>query len=253
VYKIESDEIFFGVENPEYGEAAVKYTMKAGELCMEGSLQAMVSAPLNKASMRMAGFHYEGQTQILGELTQSDNYGMILLLNDIRIMMYSTHMSLEDACKKVKRNEVLNKIKLADAGLELFDLPEKKIAVAALNPHAGENGLFGLQEVNEISPAVKDAIGLGINVVGPIPADTVFLKAKQKEFDLVIAMYHDQANIAMKLLGFGEVVTLLTGLPIIRTSTGHGTAFDVAGKNVADPTNLIEAIKCASDLGENNL
>jgi len=239
----------FGVVSKMCGKAAVRYTIEAGKMAMDGHLDAMVSAPLNKESMRKAGYSYEGQTQILGELTKSKNYGMVLILGSIRIMMYSTHMSLKEAIEKVTYDGVLKKIILANECLKLFNLKNPTIAVSAINPHAGEGGLFGNEEIDFIIPAIKRARESGINVVGPIPADTIFVKAKSGQFDLIFAMYHDQANMAMKLMGFGNVVTLLAGIPIIRTSTGHGTAFDIAGKNIADPTNLIKAIELAANLG----
>jgi len=240
----------FGKEDEMCGKAAVRYTMEAGKMATEGKIAAMVSAPLNKSSMRKAGYNYEGQTQILGELTGSKNYGMILVLGNLRIMMYSTHMSLRDAIDRITSQGLLNKLKLARQGLAMFGLKEPTIAVSALNPHAGEGGLFGREEIDKMIPAIEEAKRLGINAIGPVPADSVFLKAKQGQYDLVIAMYHDQANMAMKLLGFGHVVTLLAGIPIIRTSTGHGTAFDIAGKNAADATNLIKAIELAARLGD---
>ena len=245
---IDIDKLVFGELSAMCGEAAVKYTKLACRLCMDGKIEAMVSAPLNKAAMRMAGYPYEGQTQIVGEMTNSGNYGMLTLLGDLRILMYTTHLSLEDACKKVTCEGVLKKIHLANEGLRLFSLKDPKIAVSALNPHCGEGGLFGRQEIDAIEPAVKTAREEGIPVVGPLPADTVFVDAKNGEYDMVLAMYHDQANMAMKLLGFGNVVTLLAGVPVIRTSTGHGTAFNIAGKNIADENNLCEAIRIAAHL-----
>ncbi|MBM3705142.1 MAG: 4-hydroxythreonine-4-phosphate dehydrogenase PdxA [Actinobacteria bacterium] len=243
------DKLEFGVVNSNCGEAAVHYTKEAGKMALDNRIQAIVSAPLNKASMRAAGYKYEGQTEILGELTGSKNYSMMLILDRLRIMMYSTHMSLRQAIEKVTYDGVLKKILLSAEGLKFFNLENPLIAVSALNPHAGEGGLFGTEEIDHIIPAINKAMEMGINVTGPVPADVVFVKAKEGEYDLVIAMYHDQANMAIKLLGFGSVVTLLAGLPIIRTSTGHGTAFDIAGKNIADETNLFKAILLAAELG----
>ncbi|MCL4415996.1 MAG: 4-hydroxythreonine-4-phosphate dehydrogenase PdxA [Actinobacteria bacterium] len=246
---IDTKNFKFGLVSSNCGKAAVRYTKEAGKMALESKIDAIVSAPLNKASMRAAGYNYEGQTEILGELSGSKNYGMILILDKLRIMMYSTHMSLREACDKVNYEGVLKKIILSAEGLKFFNLKNPRIAVSALNPHAGEGGLFGREEIDHIIPAIKKARESGINVTGPVPADIVFVKARNNEYDLVIAMYHDQANMAMKLLGFGSVVTLLAGLPIIRTSTGHGTAFDIAGKNIADETNLAKAIELAAELG----
>jgi len=237
-----------GVINPSNGDAAVLYTKEAGQMCLDGRIGAMVSAPLNKESMREAGHNYEGQTQILGELCKAERYAMALILGDMRIILLSTHMSLRDAIEKVKKDRVISYTELAWETLNMIKVPNPTIAVAGLNPHAGEGGLFGTEDVEEIRPAVDECRAKGINVVGPLPPDTVFTRAKEGEFDLVLAMYHDQGLMVVKLLGFGEAVTLLCGLPIIRTSVGHGTAFDIAGKNIAQHMNLFEAIKVAADM-----
>ncbi|MGI6083958.1 MAG: PdxA family dehydrogenase [Acetivibrionales bacterium] len=237
----------FGETSAMCGEAAVRYTKEACQMALDKKIDAMVSAPLNKASMRMAGYNYEGQTQIIGELCGSDNYGMVLM-GKYNILMYTNHMSLMEACKKVTYEGVLKKIHLAGQGLSTLGAPGGKIAVSALNPHCGEGGLFGREEIDAIAPAIKQAQKEGINVYGPIPADIVFMPEITKDYDIIMAMYHDQANMAMKIVGFGSIVTLLVGVPVIRTSTGHGTAFDKAGLNIADYRNLHLAIKAAADL-----
>jgi 4-hydroxythreonine-4-phosphate dehydrogenase len=231
----------------EVGKAAVIYTQEAGRMAMEGVIDAIVSAPLNKEAMRAAGYPFEGATQILGELTGSKRYGMILIFGQLRVMMLTTHVSLRKACDAVTREKVLSMIELADESLKTFGIPHPRIAVAGLNPHSGEGGLFGTEEQTGSIPAINDAKAKGINAIGPVPADVVFLKARDGQYDLVLAMFHDQANMASKLLGFGEVVTLLAGLPIIRTSVGHGTAFDIAGKGIANEFNLTCAIKSAAE------
>ena len=235
------------VVDAEPGKAAVVYTQEAGRMAMNGTIDAIVSAPLNKEAMRAAGYDYEGQTQILGELTGSKRYGMILIFGQLRVLMLTTHVSLRKACDAVKRDKVLAMIELSHESLKTFGIPKPRIAVAGLNPHSGEGGLFGTEEQEGSIPAIHDARARGIDAVGPVPADVVFLKARDGEYDLVVAMYHDQANMAAKLLGFGEVVTLLAGLPIIRTSVGHGTAFDIAGRGVANEMNLVCAIKAAAE------
>ncbi|MFH1569956.1 MAG: 4-hydroxythreonine-4-phosphate dehydrogenase PdxA [Gemmatimonadota bacterium] len=245
---VDAARLQIGVVAAEAGRAAVVYTQEAGRLALQGVLGAIVSAPLNKEAMRAAGYPYEGQTQILGELTGSERYGMILVFGRLRVMMLTTHVSLRRACEAVTRDRVLAMIQLADQTLKAFGIARPRIAVAGLNPHSGEAGLFGTEEVEGSIPAIASARSLGIEAVGPVPADVVFLKARDGDYDLVLAMYHDQANMAAKLLGFGEVVTLLAGLPIIRTSVGHGTAFDIAGRGVADETNLVCAIKAAAEL-----
>jgi len=244
---ITNQELKIGKVCPISGNAAVQYTLKAASMAMNKEIDAMVSAPLNKESMRQAGYHYEGQTQILGEVANSSNYGMILILGDLKIMMLSTHISLKEACSAVTINNVYKKIELSYKSLKFLGIKNPKIGVSALNPHCGENGLFGDEEINAIIPAVKKARENNINAIGPIPGDIIFYKAnKNKEYDIVLAMFHDQANMAAKLLGFGEVVTLVAGIPFIRTSVGHGTAFDIAGKGMANEKNFYEAIKSAS-------
>lgn len=244
---IDVSRLEISVVNAEAGRAAVIYTQKAGRMAMQGTIDAIVSAPLNKEAMRAAGYPFEGATQILGELTGSRRYGMILIFGKLRVMMLTTHVALRKACDAVTREKVLAMIKLADESLKTFGIAKPRIAVAGLNPHSGEGGLFGTEELHGSIPAINDAKAKGIDAVGPVPADVIFLKARDGQYDLVLAMYHDQANMASKLLGFGEVVTLLAGLPIIRTSVGHGTAFDIAGKGIANELNLVCAIKAAAE------
>lgn len=242
-----------GVVNAGNGDAAVLYTKEAGRMCLDGRLQAMTSAPLNKESMRAAGHHYEGQTQILAELCEAKRHGMAIILDKLRIMLLTTHMSLSEAIAKVKKERVVNMVELAWELLRFIEVPDPVIAVAGLNPHAGEGGLFGREEIDEVIPAIETCRENGIHVVGPLPADTVFHRAHQGEFSLVLAMFHDQGLMAVKLVGFGHAVTLLAGIPLIRTSTGHGTAFDIAGQNIADHTNLYKAIRLAAQLGAKKL
>lgn len=242
-----------GVVNAGNGDAAVLYTKEAGRMCLDGRLQAMTSAPLNKESMRAAGHHYEGQTQILAELCEAKRHGMAIILDKLRIMLLTTHMSLSEAIAKVKKERVVNMVELAWELLRFIEVPDPVIAVAGLNPHAGEGGLFGREEIDEVIPAIETCRENGIHVVGPLPADTVFHRTHQGEFSLVLAMFHDQGLMAVKLVGFGHAVTLLAGIPLIRTSTGHGTAFDIAGQNIADHTNLYKAIRLAAQLGAKKL
>jgi 4-hydroxythreonine-4-phosphate dehydrogenase len=238
-----------GVIDPALGAAAVRYTREAARFALAGDIDGIVSAPLNKESMRAAGFHYEGATEIFAEEAGVKRYAMVLMLGEMRLLLLTNHMSLREACDKVTKARVHEKIMLAHEALVGQGIAEPRIAVSALNPHAGEGGLFGREEIEEIEPAITEARAAGVDAIGPVPADTVFYKTKQGMYDLTIALYHDQGLGAVKLLGFGDVVTLLVGLPFIRTSTGHGTAFDIAGKGSADHKNLLEAIKVAADLG----
>jgi 4-hydroxythreonine-4-phosphate dehydrogenase len=234
---------------PALGEAAVHYTREAARLAMAGEIDGIVSAPLNKEAMRAAGHHYEGATEIFAEIAGVKRYAMMLLLGDMRLMLLTNHMALREACDKVTQARVYEKIMLGHETLVEQGVARPRVAVSALNPHAGEGGLFGREEIEEIQPAIERARAEGVDALGPVPADTVFVKAKQGMYDVTIALYHDQGLGAVKLLGFGTVVTLLAGLPFIRTSTGHGTAFDIAGKGIADHVNLLEAIRVAAELG----
>ena len=237
----------WGELNPAHGAAAVHYTREAGRLALAGEVDAMVSAPLNKEAMHAAGYPYEGQTEILGELTGS-RPAMVMVIDRMRVMLFTNHMALRAVCDFVRKDRVLDRLVLADAALRDMGVARPRVAVAGLNPHAGESGAFGREEQEEVIPAIAAARARGIGAEGPFPADTVFLKARDGVYDLTLALYHDQGLMAVKLVGFGRVVTLLIGLPLIRTSTGHGTAFDIAGKNLADHRNLLEAIRVAAEV-----
>jgi len=237
----------WGEVHPNFGTAAVRYTREAGRLALAREIDGLVSAPLNKEAMHAAGFRYEGQTEILGELAGA-RPAMVLLLGAMRLMLFTNHMSLRAVCDYVRRDRILDRLQLADAALRDLGIARPRLAVAGLNPHAGESGAFGHEERDEIVPAIAEARARGVDAQGPFPADTVFLKARDGAFDLTLALYHDQGLMAVKLLGFGTVVTLLVGLPLVRTSTGHGTAFDIAGKNVADHRNLLEALRVAAEV-----
>ncbi len=237
----------WGEVKPSFGDAAVRYTKDAGAMCLSGAIDAMVSAPLNKEAMHEAGYPYEGQTEILGELTES-RPAMVMVVDKMRLMLFTNHMALRAVCDYVTKERMLDRIVRADAALRDMGITKPRIAVAGLNPHAGEAGVFGREEVDHVAPAIEAARARGIDAQGPFPADTVFLKSRDGIYDMTIALYHDQGLMAVKLVGFGRVVTLLIGLPLIRTSTGHGTAFDIAGKNVADHVNLLEAIRVAAEV-----
>jgi 4-hydroxythreonine-4-phosphate dehydrogenase len=244
---VDMDAHRWGVVNAGYGDAAVHYTQEAGRMALDGRIDAMVSAPLNKEAMRAAGHPYEGQTEILGELTGSKP-AMVMVVDRMRLMLFTNHMPLRAVCDYVRRDRVLQRLLLADAALRDMGIASPSIAVAGLNPHAGEAGLFGREEIDEVTPAIEDARAKGIDARGPFPADTVFLRSREGIYDMTIALYHDQGLMAVKLVGFGRVVTLLIGLPLIRTSTGHGTAFDIAGRNLADHRNLAEAVRVAAEV-----
>ena len=242
----------------ENGKSAFEYIKKVIELAMTGKIDATVTGPIHKEALNLAGFHYAGHTEIYSELTNTKDYVMMLVDDNFRIAHVSTHVSLRKACDLAKKDRILKVIELTKDMLGCLDVENPKIAVAGLNPHAGEGGLFGDEEEKEITPAIESAKRLGINAQGPFPPDTVFSRAKGGEFDAVIAMYHDQGHVALKTAGFvynkddrwssisGVNVTL--GLPIIRTSVDHGVAFDKAGDGIANPQSMIQAIKLAVQL-----
>jgi 4-hydroxythreonine-4-phosphate dehydrogenase len=227
------------------GRAAVAYVQRACDLCLAGSADAMVTAPLNKDAMNQAGFAYAGHTELLTERTNAEKVTMLLTGPTLRVVHVSTHVALEEAVRLVTQARVEAVIDLAFRGCRSLGIPEPRIAVAGLNPHAGEHGLFGDQEEREIMPAVEAARARGLRVSDPQPPDTVFLRASRGAYDIVVAMYHDQGHIPMKLLAFDEGVNVSLGLPIIRTSVDHGTAFDIAGTGEARETSLLAAIDVA--------
>ncbi|MBN1636320.1 MAG: 4-hydroxythreonine-4-phosphate dehydrogenase PdxA [Deltaproteobacteria bacterium] len=243
----------------EQGRASFEYIVKAIELAQNYCVDGTVTGPINKASINEAGFRYAGHTEIYAEKTGSKDYAMMLVDQGFRVIHVSTHVSMRQACDAVRKERVLRVIELSHEAVGDLIGHKPRLAVAALNPHCGENGLFGTEDDLEVAPAVHAARDKGINVEGPIPADTVFPKMKGGRYDAVVVMYHDQGHVPMKLLGFdynektriwssmaGVNVTL--GLPIIRTSVDHGTAFDKAGEGRANPQSMVEAIKVAVNL-----
>lgn len=234
-----------GILSAEAGRAAVEYVSKAIDLALAGELDAVVTAPLNKEAMHLAGFPFAGHTEIFAKRTETRNYALMLVAGRFRVLHVSNHVPLRDACDRVKKDRVVQVIRLAHGVGGVWRLEKPRIAVAGLNPHAGEQGIFGREEQEEIAPAVAAARTDGINAIGPIPPDTLFYRASRGEFDFVIAMYHDQGHIPVKLSGFDRGVNVTVGLPIIRTSVDHGTAFDIAGKGTASPRSLLEALRLA--------
>jgi 4-hydroxythreonine-4-phosphate dehydrogenase len=227
------------------GRAAVEYVFCACDLAMAGRVDAVVTAPLNKAAMNLAGFHYAGHTELLAERTGAGKVSMLLVGPKLRVVHVSTHVSLEEAIRRVTPERVGEVIDLAYRSCRALGVAVPRIAVAGLNPHASEGGLFGNQEETGIVPAIRAARERGLNVSDPQAPDTVFLRAVKGEFDIVVAMYHDQGHIPMKLLAFDDGVNVSIGLPIIRTSVDHGTAFDIAGTGKAREDSLLAAIDVA--------
>lgn len=237
-----------GVLSPHCGRAAAEYLYKAIDLAMTHELDGVVTAPLSKEAMVQAGFKYDGHTELFAERTRTKDYAMLLVVGRMRVIHVSTHTSLRSACEKVKKGRILTVIRLAHQALHDLGSKKRRIGVAGLNPHAGEGGLFGREEIEEIAPAVEAAKAEGIKASGPFSPDTLFHRLKLGEFDAIVAMYHDQGHIPLKLIGFDRGVNVTVGLPIIRTSVDHGTAFDIAGTGTANPRSMVEAILLAAKL-----
>jgi 4-phospho-D-threonate 3-dehydrogenase / 4-phospho-D-erythronate 3-dehydrogenase len=227
------------------GQAAVEYIIKGTELALQGDLAAIVTAPINKESINLGGYHYAGHTELLADLTQATDVSMMLVSSQLRVLHVSTHVALAEAIRRVQPDRVLKVIRFADQACRMLGIRAPRVAVAGLNPHAGEHGLFGREDIEAITPAIEAARAQGLDASGPWPGDTVFLQAVHGKFDVVVAMYHDQGHIPMKLLGFDEGVNVSIGLPIIRTSVDHGTAFDIVGQGIARATSLIAALDVA--------
>ena len=252
---IDVDRLVMGKPQAMAGKASYEYVEKAVNLSLRGEIHAIVTAPINKTALNMAGYAFSGHTEILAHLTGTRSYAMLLFSDNLKVIHVSTHVSLKEACNLVKKDRILETIRLGYEALREMDIEDPRIAVSGLNPHAGEGGLFGTEEIEEIAPAVEEAKALGMKVYGPLPPDTVFVRASKGEFDLVVAMYHDQGHIAFKMLNFMSGVNVTVGLPIIRTSVDHGTAYRRAGLRLgtADPSSLIEAIKLAAKIAKNRM
>jgi len=238
-----------GVESGAAGKAAGGYIEAAVALCASGGIDAIATAPINKRALFLGGYSFPGHTEFLAQLTSTDDYAMGFVAANLRVVLISTHVPLSQAIGLVRRERFEKTIRLAHHELQRWGIENPRIAAAALNPHGAEGGLFGIEEAAEILPAVESCRVMDrINVSGPYSADTVFLRASRGEFDAVIACYHDQAMIPVKCLSFGEAVNVTLGLPFIRTSVDHGTAFDIAGKGIAEHSSMVAAIKLAAEL-----
>jgi len=225
------------------GNAAFECIKKAVELAMNNDIDTIVTAPLNKEALHLAGHKYPGHTEILASLTGAKDYAMLLYDKKLSVIHVSTHVSLLEAITGLSRERIERVIVLAHDTMKILCGGNPGIAVAGINPHAGENGLFGNEEIDKIIPAVENMKAKGINVEGPVSPDTVFLKAVEGKYDVVVAMYHDQGHIPLKLLGFHSGVNVTVGLPVIRTSVDHGTAFEIAWQDKASEDSMVEAIK----------
>lgn len=245
--------VAFGKLSAIAGRAAATFIETGVELCLEKKLDAMATAPINKEALKLAGIPFPGHTEMLTALCGARRSLMCFFANDVRVVLLTIHLSLADAIRAITRARVIETIELTHSEMQRFGIANPRLAVCGLNPHAGEHGLFGEEEIREINPAIQDCRARGINVSGAFPADTIFVRAARGQFDTVIACYHDQGLVAVKCLAFGEAVNVTLGLPIIRTSVDHGTAFDIAGSGTADPGSMICAIKLAAKLYEDSL
>src|SRR5918993_1948355 len=243
-----SEDLPFGVLDARAGDAAFRYLEKATELASAGRVGAIATAPLNKEAMHLAGHKYPGHTEILAQLTGTEDYAMMLVTDELKVIHVSTHVSLREAIERVQPERELAVIRLAHVSLKKLGVESPKVAVAGLNPHAGENGLFGTEDAEQIAPAVAAAVEEGIDATGPHPPDTVMMRARTGAFDIVVVQYHDQGHIPIKLMGFDTGVNVTVGLPFFRTSVDHGTAFDIAGTGKADPVSLRAALDLARTL-----
>lgn len=230
------------------GNAAYQYVETAITAAMARDINAVITAPLNKDALHKGGHNYEGHTEIFATLTGSKKYSMLLWCEKMSVVHVSTHCSIAEAVHRVTKARVFECIQLADDAMKQMGIAKPRIAVAGLNPHSGEGGLFGREEITEIEPAILEAQEKGFDVTGPVPPDTVFMKAMKGQFDVVVAMYYDQGHIPMKVVAFDDGVNTTLGLPIIRTSVDHGTAFDIAGQGVANDTSMYWALYVADKM-----
>ena len=246
------EDITVGEINPTCGKAAMEWVTRAGELALAGTIDGLATAPLNKEAASLAGYKSIGHMELLQELSGSKTVATMLMAKNLRVVHLTTHRSLRVACDYVKKERILDYLRLTHQSFVQFGFANPSIAAAALNPHGSDGGLLGNEEAEEIAPAVAAAREEGINAFGPVPADIVFHHAVENRYDVVLAMYHDQGHIPVKVYGFEESITANLGLPFVRTSVDHGTAFDIAGKGVATHTSMLESIRLAVALCQGN-
>jgi len=232
----------------EGGLASSSYISKAVELALTGRVDALVTAPISKEALKMAGIRWHGHTEMLAELSNTSEYAMMLCGGPLRVILVTIHEAFKNVPSLITKEKILKTIILAEKASLMLNIEKPKIAVCALNPHAGEAGLFGVEEQDQIIPAIESAREKSIQVYGPYPADTIFYRAYKGEFDIIVCMYHDQGLIPLKMIAFESGVNVTVGIPFIRTSPDHGTAYDIAWKGIANPSSMIEAIKMAINL-----
>ena len=249
---LDSAPIHFGQLSAEYGLAAISYVRLATEMCLAGEADAMVTAPLNKEAVTMSGQSFSGHTEYIAHLCGATESRMLLASDKLATVHVSTHIPLEQACR-LDRGRIVRTIELGAEAMQFMLGRPPRIGVCGLNPHAGEHNLFGRQDSEVIAPAVEEARRIGFDCTGPHSPDAIFIRGLRKEFDLIVAMYHDQGHIPMKLIDFEETVNISLGIPIIRTSVDHGTAFDIAGQNRADCRNMKAAMRMAAKMATGKL
>jgi 4-hydroxythreonine-4-phosphate dehydrogenase len=248
---IDPKQFTIGSISAHCGRAAYTYINKAIDLALGKKVAGVITNPINKESLQLAGVSFPGHTEIFAARTGVSDFAMMFLLDNVCVAHVTTHCSLRDAINLITQDRVLQKINLLDSALRGLGIKDPRIAVGGLNPHAGEHGLFGTEEIEHITPAINRARENGLNVSGPYPPDTVFMRSFRGEFDGIVAMLHDHGFVALKSRDFENGVNITIGLPIIRTSVGHGTAFDIAGTGKASPTSLLRAIEAAEKLAHN--
>ncbi|MEM1602191.1 MAG: 4-hydroxythreonine-4-phosphate dehydrogenase PdxA [Candidatus Bathyarchaeia archaeon] len=247
---VDLENLPIGEASVESGRASVKYIEAAVKYALRREISAIATAPINKRAISMAGVKHIGHTEILAALCGVEEPLTMFWVKGIKIFFLTRHVPLVDAIRAVKRDRIVSMVQRVDAALRQLGVTKPRIAVAALNPHAGEGGLIGMEEIEEIIPAVNELQSIGLNVVGPVPADSVFHQALERKYDAILSLYHDQGHIAAKTLDFYGAVAVTLGLPFIRTSVDHGTAYDIAWKGVASHKSLTEAIRLAAELSK---
>ncbi|MBM4137024.1 MAG: 4-hydroxythreonine-4-phosphate dehydrogenase PdxA [Nitrospira sp.] len=230
------------------GKACLSYIKRAVELALNKQVDGIVTAPISKEALKMANFKWPGHTEMFADLTNTKDYAMMLTGGPLSVILVTIHTALKNVPHLITKKKILKTIRLAQKACDMLEIKKPRIALAGLNPHAGESGIFGDEEIRKIIPAMKEAVKEGIPVSGPYPPDIIFHKAYKGKFDIIVCMYHDQGLIPLKMIAFDEGVNVTIGLPFIRTSPDHGTAYDIAWKGIANPSSMIEAIKLAARL-----
>ncbi len=244
---VDAENLKFGEVQAEAGRAAYEYIVKSAELANQGKIDAVATTCINKEAIKAANIDFIGHTEMYAHLTNTDDPLTMFQVYNLRVFFLSRHVSLRKACDLVKKDRILDYLVKCEEALKKLGLKRRIIAVAGLNPHNGEHGLFGDEEVKEIEPAIQAAQEKGINATGPVPADSVFAQALKGRYDAVLSLYHDQGHIATKTVDFEKTISLTIGMPFLRTSVDHGTAFDIAGKGIASAVSMIEAIRLAAE------